>query len=300
VRLLVALGGNALLPRGVAPDAAVQVEHVEQAAPALAALTQAHELVLTHGNGPQVGMLALESDADALLERPYPFDALVAETQGLIGYWLQRSIRSAGSLTPIVSLVTQTEVDPADPAFATPAKFVGPCYPEDVARRLAADRSWTIARDGAAWRRTVASPAPIRVLETEIVRQLVDSGVTVVCAGGGGCPVVAVDGRFEGVEAVVDKDLVAAALAVDLSVDLLVMVTDVSGVFLDHGTPRARLLRDVSVADLARLELPAGSMGPKADAACRFAKETGKPAVIGALDDLADLVAGGAGTVVRP
>ena len=295
-----ALGGNALLPRGVAPEAGVQVSHVEQVAPALASLARDHELILTHGNGPQVGMLALESDADAQLERPYPFDALVAETQGMIGYWLQRSIASAGLDDPIVTVVTQTVVDPTDPAFRSPTKFVGATYDEATARALARQRGWTVGRDGDRWRRTVPSPAPAAVVELDAIRRLVDDGVTVVCAGGGGCPVAVSGDRLVGVEAVVDKDLVASLLAVELDADLLVMVTDVAGILEGYGTPEARLIEDVAAAELARLLLAAGSMGPKADAACRFAERTGRTAVIGALDDVAELVAGTSGTRVHP
>jgi carbamate kinase len=299
MRVLVALGGNALLPRGAPPDAGVQVDHIEAVAPVLADLARVHDLVITHGNGPQVGMLALESDADAQLTRPYPFDALVAETQGMIGYWLQREVAAAGYDGPVVTVVTQTVVDPADPAFSAPTKFVGATYDEATVRGLADERGWTIARDGDRWRRTVPSPAPQRVVEVPIIAQLVEAGVTVICAGGGGCPVVVTASGLEGVEAVVDKDLVACRLATDLSADLLVMATDVAGVYRDFGTPDAELLGSVTVAEVAAMALPAGSMGPKVEAACRFVKDTGHRAAIGALDDLPHLVDGTRGTQVQ-
>ena len=296
MRVLIALGGNALLPRGAVPDAALQVHHVEAVAPALAAVAAQHQVVITHGNGPQVGLLALESADDESLSRPYPFDALVAETQGLIGYWLQRAIGSAGLRTPIVSVVTQTLVALDDPAFAAPAKFVGAVYAEDDARRLAAERNWTVAADGAGWRRVVPSPAPVDVVERHIVSELLDGGTTVVCAGGGGVPVARSGEGLVGVEAVVDKDHVAALLALQLNADLLVLLTDVANVVAGYGTDDARPLGDVTADELDTMDFAAGSMGPKVAAACRFARLGRGPAVIGALDDLPGILDGEAGT----
>ena len=300
MRVLIALGGNALLRRGEVPDAGIQLDHVIAAAPALAAAAAEHQLVLTHGNGPQVGLLALESSDDRSLSRPYPLDALVAETQGLIGYWLQQSIASAGLGGPIVSVVTQTVVDAADPAFAEPTKFVGATYPEAQARELAEARGWSVARDGDAWRRVVASPAPTGVVELPVVEELLGLGVTVICAGGGGAAVVArrsgARNGWRGVEAVVDKDLVAALLAIELRAELLVLLTDVSAVIADYGTDDARALGSVTVDQLDGQSFAAGSMGPKVEAACRFATATGATAVIGALDDLAAVLDGRAGT----
>lgn len=296
MRVLIALGGNALLPRGAVPDASVQVHHVEAVAPALAAAAAHHQVVITHGNGPQVGLLALESADDESLSRPYPFDALVAETQGLIGYWLQRAINAAGLRRPIVSVITQTVVDLDDPAFATPTKFVGAGYEEAVARRLADERGWTVAADGARWRRVVASPAPVDVVERVVVAELVARGTTVICAGGGGVPVARTGDGLVGVEAVVDKDHVAVLLALQLHADLLVLLTDVPAVMLDHGTDHARPLGAVTAAELEALDFPAGSMGPKVAAACRFARFGRGPAVIGALDDLPAILDGTAGT----
>ncbi len=296
MRILVALGGNALLRRGERADADIQVHHVARAAPALAQVAGDHELVITHGNGPQVGLLALESANDRTLSRPYPLDALVAETQGLIGYWLQQSIRNAGLARPIVSVVSQTVVDAGDPAFVAPTKFVGATYSEAEAHGLAETRGWQVRRDGEAWRRVVPSPIPSSVVETPVIEMLLGAGVTVICAGGGGAPVIESGHGLSGVEAVVDKDHVAAMLALDLNADLLVLLTDVAAVVADFGTPRARPLGPVTIADLDGQSFAAGSMGPKVEAACRFARLSGKIACIGALDDLSAVIAGRSGT----
>ncbi|HVX22198.1 MAG TPA: carbamate kinase [Acidimicrobiales bacterium] len=301
--VVAALGGNALLRRGEKPDADIQEEHVASAAAALAPLARAHRLVLTHGNGPQVGQLALESARDPDLSAPYPFDALVAQTQGVIGYWLQKALANALATAqdrpPVVSLVTQTLVDPADPAFGRPTKFVGPGYDEEGALRLAKQWGWAVRQDGTAWRRVVPSPEPEGFVEIDQVRQLVGSGAVVVAAGGGGVPVRrAADGRLCGVEAVVDKDLTAELLAEQLGADALLLLTDVPAVELDHGTAAARPLGRVSPAFLRGQSFPAGSMGPKVDACCRFVERTGKPAAIGLMDDAAAILAGDRGTVV--
>ena len=300
MRVLIALGGNALLRRGEPPDAAVQVAHVKRVASTLAAAASAHEVVITHGNGPQVGLLALESSNDASLSRPYPLDALVAETQGLIGYWLQQSISAAGYSGRIVTLITQTVVAVDDPAFADPNKFVGSTYSEATARQLAEERVWVVKRDGDAWRRVVPSPLPVRVVETPIIEDLVQMGTTVICAGGGGIPVVEADGRWFGVEAVVDKDHVAALLALELDADLLVLLTDVPAVIADYGLPTAHPLGSVTVDLLGTESFAPGSMGPKISAACRFVTESGRTAIIGSLDDLANILAGRAGTRIVP
>lgn len=298
MRIVVALGGNALLRRGERPDAAIQIEHVAQAAPALAKAATDHELVLVHGNGPQVGMLALESAADITLSRSYAFSDLVAETQGLIGYWLQQGLANAGLASPVVTLVTQTVVDPADPAFRNPTKFVGAVYTEHQAGELARAHDWTVREDGTGWRRVVASPMPQRVVEVDIAELLLQSRVTVVLAGGAGVPVVEGPGGLQGVDAVVDKDFTAALIADVLKADLLVMLTDVSAVLTGFGTPAQEPLRDVTVAQLEALTFPAGSMGPKVAAACRFVKATGRRAAIGSLDQAADVISGASGTQI--
>ncbi|GAA0975975.1 carbamate kinase [Nocardioides aquaticus] len=296
---MVALGGNALLPRGEVPDAVAQVARVSRAAPALARVAAEHEVVLVHGNGPQVGMLALETAADAALSRPYPFSELVAETQGLIGYWLQQGLVNAGLTTPVVTLVTQTLVAADDPAFADPTKFVGSVYDEARAHELAAREGWTVRPDGAGWRRVVASPLPTDVLEVDTARLLLEHGTTVVLAGGGGVPVVEGVHGLTGVDAVVDKDFVAALVATRLGADALVLLTDVPAVMAGWGTPGQRALGEVRAADLVLDDFPAGSMGPKVAAAAGFVTGTGGRAAIGSLDDAAAVVAGTAGTQVR-
>jgi carbamate kinase len=300
VRVVVALGGNALLRRGDKPDSATQIEHVTEAAPALAKLATDHELVVVHGNGPQVGMLALESAADENLSAPYPFSELVAETQGVIGYWLQQALANAGLATPIVTLVTQTVVDQSDPAFADPTKFVGAVYDETTAHQLAESRGWAVRRDGEGWRRVVASPLPRRIVEIETARTLLQHDTTVVLAGGGGVPVVADADGLVGVDAVVDKDHVAALIAAELGADLLVLLTDVDGVMTDYGTPGQQLVRRVSADKLGAMTFPAGSMGPKVAAACQFVSATGGTAAIGSLAEAGDVIDGGAGTQIVP
>ncbi|MFJ8962561.1 carbamate kinase [Lentzea sp. NPDC102401] len=297
MRIVVALGGNALLTRGEKPDATVQLHHVEAAARALAPLAADHELVVCHGNGPQIGLLALESEADPCLTRPYPLDTLGAETQGMIGYWLAQALRNAGVRKPILAVVTQTVVDAADPAFATPTKFIGPIYDRARAVRLAQQNNWSIAEDGPHWRRVVPSPEPVRLVEQESIEQLVSGGTIVVCAGGGGAPVVD-DGQLRGVEAVVDKDLTSAELAVALKADRLLLLTDVSAVMSDFGLPSEEPLHDLALEELEQLSFPAGSMGPKIEACRRFVQATGAAAAIGALIDAEAILSGTAGTTI--
>lgn len=301
MRVVVALGGNALLHRGERPDAEPQRLNVLHAVQSLAPLAATHELVLTHGNGPQVGVLAMESAADPLLSRPFPLDPLGAETQGLIGYWLAQGLRNELPDREVAALLTQCVVRADDPAFGRPTKFVGPVYAEDEARRLADERGWVIAPDGARWRRVVASPEPQSIVEAEVVRMLVDRGVVVICAGGGGIPVVRLDdGRLEGVEAVIDKDLTAALLAETLHADALLLLTDVEAVESDFGRPGSAPIRTATAAALRAHGFPDGSMGPKVEAACRFAERTGGLAAVGALTHATALLAGTAGTRVSP
>ncbi|WP_411139645.1 carbamate kinase [Streptomyces sp. x-80] len=301
MRIVVALGGNALLERGDKPDADVQLTNVRRAVAALAPLAREHELVVTHGNGPQVGVLALQSAADPALTHPYPFDVLGAETQGMIGYWLLQSLQNALPDRQVCALINQTLVSVADPAFAEPAKFVGQSYDEPTARRLAAGRGWTVRQDGAYWRRVVPSPRPQRIVETRLIRQLLSHGAIAVCAGGGGVPVIRDEnGLLRGVEAVVDKDLTAALLAESLEADALLLLTDVPRVVRGFGTPEATPLTHTTPAALRAESFPAGSMGPKAEAVCRFVELTGDMAAIGALDQAADILAGTAGTLVTP
>lgn len=299
MRLVVAVGGNALLRRGEPPDAAVQQHHVRTAARSLAPLTVEHQLVLVHGNGPQVGLLAEESSADPALSSPYPLDVLVAQTQGMIGYWFLQALREAGVRRPVLAVLTQTVVSATDPAFRAPSKPVGAGLSQADAVLVGQRHGWTMGRDGDRWRRVVPSPEPLRVLERASIAGLVEAGTVVVCGGGGGVPVFeGADGELRGAEAVVDKDLTAALLAIGLGADRLVLLTDVAGVLDGFGTPAASLRPVLHATDVDAMGLAAGSMGPKVEACRRFATATGRTAVIGALDDAAAVVAGDTGTTV--
>lgn len=301
MRLVVALGGNALLERGETPLAEIQEKHVQVAVDALVPLARDHDLVITHGNGPQVGLLALESATDPALPHPYPFDVLGAETQGMIGYFLLQALENALPGHEVVSLICQTLVGADDPAFDHPTKFVGPVYEREEAERLARRRGWQIRPDGGSWRRVVASPEPHSLVEMATIRTLVANGATVVCAGGGGIPVSrSGDGMLHGVEAVVDKDLTAAMLAHDIDADALLLLTDVPHVETDFGTASARAILRTTPTELRALKFPPGSMGPKIEAACRFVEATGHRAMIGRLQDAAELLEGDRGTIIEP
>jgi len=293
-RLVVALGGNALLRRGEPAEAETQRRNVATAAAALGQLAAANELVITHGNGPQVGLLALEADAYTAV-KAYPLDVLGAESQGMIGYLIVQALRGEVDAS-VVALLTEVAVDAADPAFSAPTKPIGPVYTAEEAQRLAWERGWDIAPDGPYFRRVVASPHPIDIVELDAVETLLDHGSIVVCAGGGGIPVVHDGDRLRGVEAVIDKDLTAALLAELLHADRLVILTDVPYIERDWGTPGAEPIAEATPAELRRLEFVAGSMGPKVEAACRFVERTGGEAVIGSLAELAEVAAGRAGT----
>jgi carbamate kinase len=302
MRIVAALGGNALLERGESPESSIQEAHVIEAVQALAPLAAGNDLVVTHGNGPQVGMLALESAHDLAISRPYPFDVLGAQTQGMIGYWLVQELQNALPGRQVACLVSRTLVSPDDPAFTHPTKFVGQVYDEQEALALVASQNWEIRQDGSAWRRVVPSPEPAGLLDLPIIRMLLDRQTIVVCSGGGGVPVMAVDGtgHTRGVEAVVDKDLTASLLACQLEADALLLLTDVAEVQDRYGTPQARPIRRATPAELRARDFPAGSMGPKIDAVCRFVEATGKLAAIGRLGDAQALLAGEAGTLIAP
>lgn len=297
MRIVIALGGNALLKRGESPDIEVQRRNARSAASSIAGIAPGNELVLTHGNGPQIGLLALQSAEGA--GGPLPLDVLNAETDGMIGYLLEQELINALGHTRIVTVLTQVEVDAVDPAFGHPTKFIGPMYDRAQAERIGAQRGWTMAQDGAQWRRVVASPEPRGILEIDAIRGIVGAGLVTLCAGGGGIPVTrAADGRYHGIECVVDKDYTSALLAEALGADCLVMLTDVAAVFTAFGTPEAREIRNATPAQLAALPFPAGSMGPKVEAACRFARTPGRSAFIGRLDDVRNILDGRAGTRV--
>lgn len=297
--IVAALGGNALLRRGEVASVANQRRNARLAVGALAPLALNHRLVLTHGNGPQVGALALQAAAASAAEAA-PLDVLDAESEGMIGYLLERELRGMLPATKVATLLTQVRVDADDPAFERPSKPIGPVYDRATAERLAARRGWNVAPDGAYWRRVVPSPQPREIVELETIRLLVDAGVLVVCVGGGGIPVVSrTGGALDGVEAVIDKDLSAALLAETLGADALLLLTDVPFVERDHGGPGATPIHEASAAELRALELEPGSMAPKVEAAARFANARGGLAAIGSLTDAAALLDGSAGTRVR-
>ena len=301
MKIVAALGGNALLERGEPPESQVQEGHVVKAVQALAPLAVGNDLIITHGNGPQVGMLSLESAGDPAISRPYPFDVLGAQTQGMIGYWLLQALHDAVPGRQAACLVSRTAVRANDPAFASPSKFVGPVYDLDQALALAANHGWQVRQDGTRWRRVVPSPEPAGLPDLPAIQLLLGSGAIVICAGGGGIPVMA-DGNsaMRGVDAVVDKDLTAALLARELDADALLLLTDVQAVQDGYGTPQARLIRRAAQAEMRARRWPAGSMGPKVEAACRFAEATGKPAAIGRLADAQALLAQQTGTIITP
>jgi carbamate kinase len=297
MRIVVALGGNALLRRGEPMTAANQRANIVRAASVLAGLVaEGHAIVVTHGNGPQVGLLALQATATPDGD-PFPLDVLGAESAGMIGYVIEQELGNLLKQRLFATLLTQVRVDPRDPAFAHPTKPIGPVYDEATARKLATERGWQVAPDGDKWRRVVPSPMPLQILEASVISFLVERDVIVICTGGGGVPVVARDdGTLCGVEAVIDKDLASSLLARQLNADMLLMLTDVDAVYLDYGTASARALRRVNPTELPAEGFAAGSMGPKVSAAVEFATATGKPAAIGKLDEAAAIVSGRRGT----
>lgn len=298
MRIVVALGGNALLERGQKPDASVQIANVDIAVDALAPVAAEHELVVTHGNGPQVGVIALQSANDPKLSQPYPFDTLGAMTQGMIGYWLQHAFGNALPGRQVVCTINQTLVDADDPAFEDPTKFVGEVYNKEQADQFSAERGWVMKADGEYFRRVVGSPKPLGVVEIELVKELVENGVTVICGGGGGIPVKRVDGKLVGVEAVIDKDLTGAVMAEDLQANMFIVLTDVPAVMDNFGTPEQCEINRATPEELRDKGFAAGSMGPKVEAACQFVERTGGVAAIGRLADAPAIIAGTAGTII--
>ncbi|WP_374368537.1 carbamate kinase [Dongia sp.] len=301
MRIVVALGGNALLKRGEPMTADVQRANIRVAAQALAPVATEHQLVISHGNGPQVGHLALQGAAYKP-EEAYPLDVLGAETEGMIGYMIEQEM---GNLMPIevpfATLLTMVEVDGNDPGFQNPTKFVGPVYEAAAAERIKAEKGWVFKQDGAKWRRVVPSPLPKRIFELRPIKWLLEKNTIVICAGGGGIPTMYKPGTTReliGVEAVIDKDLCSELLARDLDADLLIMATDVDAVYADWGTPQAKALHRAHPNAISPDSFPAGSMGPKVSAACQFAERTGRVAAIGALADIPAIVRGEKGTLI--
>jgi carbamate kinase len=299
MRVVSALGGNALLRRGQPMTEQNQRENVKVAARALARIAQEHTLVITHGNGPQVGLLALQNVAYTQVE-PYPPNILGAETEGMIGYLIEQELDNVlPPMQHVATLLTQIEVEPNDPAFQHPGKPIGPIYSRKDAERLAKERGWAIAQDNDAFRRVVPSPMPKHIFEIGVIEYLVQHKVIVVCAGGGGIPtIVRTDGSLLGIEAVIDKDRAGALLAEELGFDTYLMLTDVKAVYSHWGTPGARAIRCASPKALQELTFATDSMGPKVEAACAFALKTGGRAVIGALEDALLLLSGEAGTMI--
>ncbi len=312
MRVVVALGGNALQKRGDAMTVENQRENVRTACRALSPVAMEHELVISHGNGPQVGLLSLQASSYDEAST-YPFDVLGAQTEGMIGYFIEQELGNYLPFEkPIATILTMTEVDADDPAMADPTKFVGPVYSKADAQRLAADHGWTVKQDGDKWRRVVPSPVPKRIFEIRPIKALLDLGAVVVCTGGGGIPTMYLPGDVElegpwdfnhkhlvGVEAVIDKDRSSAVLAQDLDADLLVIATDADAVYLDWGTPEQRALAEISPDDIESYDFPAGSMGPKVEAAAHFARQNpGRICAIGALADLPGIMAGEKGTQI--
>ena len=301
--VVTALGGNALLKRGEPMTAENQRANVRIACEALAPIAQDHQLVVGHGNGPQVGLLSLQQTAYGKVD-PYPFDVLGAETEGMIGYMIEQEL---GNLLPFerpfATLLTMIEVDPEDPAFENPTKFIGPVYDKADADRLAGEKGWTFKQDGDKWRRVVPSPLPKRIFELRPIKWLLEHNTVVIAAGGGGIPTMYEPGKDRhliGVECVIDKDLASELLARELGADLLAILTDADAVYVDWGKPTRKAIRSSSPDALEAMSFPAGSMGPKVEAACRFARATGNKAAIGALADLSRIIAGEAGTTVNP
>ena len=299
--IVTALGGNALLRRGEPLSAENQRRNVRIAAQSLAPVALEHDLVVGHGNGPQVGLLALQGAAYDKVET-YPLDVLGAQTEGMIGYMIEQEL---GNLLPFerpfATLLTMVEVDPKDPAFANPTKFIGPVYGKAEADQLAADKGWVVKPDGDHWRRVVASPEPKRIFELRPIKWLLERHTIVIAAGGGGIPAAYGPGtprQLAGIECVIDKDLATELLARELAADYYVMLTDADAVYVDWGLPTQRAIRQASPDALASMKFAAGSMGPKVEAACRFARATGKRAAIGELADLARILKGEAGTTI--
>jgi carbamate kinase len=297
--IIIALGGNALIQRGQTPEVEIQRQNIKRAAQAIAQVAREHQVVVTHGNGPQVGLLAMQGESYSKV-KPYPLDVLDAETEGAIGYLIEQELYNQKLEQPIVTLLTQIEVDPQDPAFSQPTKPIGAIYSEAEARKLAEERGWVVAPDGHNYRRVVASPEPQKILEIETIRLLVKVGALVICAGGGGIPVVVTPGgSIRGVEAVIDKDLASALLAIELKADALLLLTDIDAVYIHWNTPDAKPLSLTTPEQLSNYHFASGSMQPKVEAACRFAKATGGIAGIGKLEDALQILSGDRGTIVR-
>lgn len=300
MRIVIALGGNALLKRGEPMHYEVQRANVRMACQQIAKVLPGNELIITHGNGPQVGLIALQQNAYTDVPM-YPLDAIGAESVGMIGYMIARELTNVvpRSIT-VTNVLTQTEIDPNDPAFKQPTKPIGPIYTKEEAERLSQTNGWTMASDNDKFRRVVASPDPKRILGLSALKTLIENGHLVVCCGGGGVPVYFdKEGQLTGAEAVIDKDLASSLLAISINADLFVIATDVDGVYTDWGKPSQSLIRQIDTASLRKLAFAQGSMAPKVEAACRFVEKTGETAAIGALDQIEKIINGEKGTQIH-
>lgn len=300
-RIVVALGGNALLKRGEAMTAGNQRRNARIAAEALAPLCEEHDTVITHGNGPQVGLLALQEIMNTEVE-DYPLDVLVGETMGMIGYMIEQEL---GNLLPfehhVATILTMIEVDPEDPAFDDPTKFIGKVYTAEEAKVETETKGWIMKPDGDKFRRVVPSPKPKQIFQKQAIQWLLDKGVTVIAAGGGGIPTMYQKGgdrQLVGVEAVIDKDLASCLLAKEIGADCLVIATDADAVYLDWGTPDQRAIKSATPDAMDAFNFPAGSMGPKVQAAQDFARSSGQKAIICSLPDVPAAIRGEKGTTV--
>lgn len=296
MKILLALGGNALIQRGESLEEATQIKNIKQASKVIRGLSKEHQLVICHGNGPQVGLLSLMSHAYKEVP-PYSLDTLVAESQGMIGYMLQNGLSNEG-ITNAVTLLTQVVVDKNDPAFKTPTKPIGPVYDKERAFQLAKEKGWDVAPDGKYYRRVVPSPAPKKIVELAAAKHLIDAGHLVILCGGGGIPVIKENSHYTGIEAVIDKDRASSLAAIELDIDLFIILTDVESVFVDWGTPKEKAIKSISPSQLTSMEFAKGSMWPKVQAACEFVEKTGKRAIIGNLMQGLSLLSGKAGTLV--
>lgn len=299
MRLVITVGGNALLKRGEVLSAENQRANVHVACEAIARVMAEHDVVLSHGNGPQVGLLALQNDAYKAVPA-YPFDVLGAESQAMIGVMMVEELKNLLPEKEFVNLVTRTVVSATDPAFDQPSKFIGPVLSKEEALVLAKEKGWVIKPDGEFYRRVIASPEPIQILDLPAIKTLLDNGFNVIAAGGGGVPVIKRDAKYRGIEAVIDKDFAASLLAIELKAERLIIATDVDGVYEDWGKPNQKRIDCVRAEELLKGQWAPGSMGPKVKAACRYVLTTRKTATIGALHDIEAMVAGQKGTMIVP